>query len=204
MEERKTLTDDYERIRKSEDTGELSRLAREQVSKEEAGEEEFAVKSALLEAVAANPATPLEDRIFLASSSSFPNILVRLSADCNPGVRRAVAANPASKNWLLSKLAKDAEAKVREAAMENPRSSWKAKLDGAQSPASSPALLRFLSEVGKDAAEGSRDFVLASMVRSSVARNPSCPADVLSSLALDPSPEVARAASKRISPDKVQ
>ncbi|MBR6439868.1 MAG: AbrB family transcriptional regulator [Aeriscardovia sp.] len=204
METGKTLTDDYERIRKSTDSQELSRLAREKVSKEEVGEEEFAIKSALLEAVAANPSTPLEDRIYMASSSSFPNILVRLSRDADPGVRRAVAANTASKNWLLSKLAKDGEREVREAALENPKSSWKAKLDGAQDPSSSPELLCFLSQVGKDAPEGGRDFVLASMIRSSVARNSSCPPDVLSSLAEDPSPEVAKAASRRVSRDNVQ
>ena len=197
MEAGKTLTDDYERIRKSQDAGELSRAAREKVSKEEVGEEAFAVKSALLEAVAANPATPVEDRIYLAASSSFPNILVRLSSDPDAEVRRAVAANPASKNWLISKLTKDGEEKVRDAALENPNASWKARLDAAQNPSSSPEALRFLSGLGKGAAEGTRDFVLSSMVRSSVLRNPSCPSEVFADLAEDPSPEVAKAAAAR-------
>ena len=204
MESGKTLTDDYERIRKSTNTQELSLLAREKMDKEEVGDEEFAIKSALLEAVAANPLTPLEDRVYLASSSSFPNILVRLSQDKDSGVRQAVAANPASKNWLLSKLAKDEDESVREAALKNPTSSWKAKLEAAQDPSSSPALLGFLSGLGKDAPEGSKEFVLSSMVRSSVARNPSCPHELLSSMAQDSSPEVASAASKRVSQDNVQ
>ncbi|MBR4399583.1 MAG: AbrB family transcriptional regulator [Aeriscardovia sp.] len=204
MDEKRTLTDEYERIRHSGDSEELSRIARESLKKEEVGEEEFAVRSALLEAVAANPATPKEDRLYLALSSSFPNILVRLSSDGDFEVREAVAANPASKNWLLSKLAKDEEARVREAALENPNSSWKAKLDAAQDPSSSPSLLRFLSGIGGGSAEGTKEFVLSSMIRSSVARNPNCPRDVLAALAGDISPEVRKMAEKRVSQDNVQ
>lgn len=204
MEEEKTLTDEYERIRHSTDSEELSKLAREELKKEEVGEEEFAIRSALLEAVAANKATPKEDRVYMACSSSFPNILVRLSTDEERDVRKAVAANKSSKNWLLSKLAKDEDEEVREEAIKNPNSSWKAKLDAAQNPLSSPRLLRFLSEIGKESAEGTREFVLSSMVRSSAARNPSCPQDALHSLMEDNSPEVRKAAEKRVSPDNVQ
>ena len=204
MEEDKTLTDEYERLRHSTDSEELSRIAREELKKEEVGEEEFAIRSALLEAVAANKLTPKVDRIYLASASSFPNILVRLSTDEDCEVRKAVAANKSSKNWLLSKLAKDEDEKVREEAIKNPNSSWKAKLDAAQNPLSSPRLLRFLSEIGKESAEGTREFVLSSMVRSSAARNPNCPQDALHSLMEDNSPEVRKAAEKRVSPDNVQ
>ncbi|MBO6071851.1 MAG: AbrB family transcriptional regulator [Aeriscardovia sp.] len=204
MEEDKTLTDEYERLRHSTDSEELSRIAREELKKEEVGEEEFAIRSALLEAVAANKLTPKVDRIYLASASSFPNILVRLSTDEDREVRKAVAANKSSKNWLLSKLAKDEDEKVREEAIKNPNCSWKAKLDAAQNPLSSPQLLRFLSEIGKGSAEGTKEFVLSSMVRSSAARNPSCPQDALHSLMEDNSPEVRKAAEKRVSSDNVQ
>ncbi|MBQ1348174.1 MAG: AbrB family transcriptional regulator [Aeriscardovia sp.] len=204
MEEDKTLTDEYERLRHSTDSEELSRIAREELKKEEVGEEEFAIRSALLEAVAANKLTPKVDRIYLASASSFPNILVRLSTDEDREVRKAVAANKSSKNWLLSKLAKDEDEKVREEAIKNPNCSWKAKLDAAQNPLSSPQLLRFLSEIGKESAEGTKEFVLSSMVRSSTARNPSCPQDALHSLMEDNSPEVRKAAEKRVSSDNVQ
>ena len=204
MEEDKTLTDEYERLRHSTDSEELSRIAREELKKEEVGEEEFAIRSALLEAVAANKLTPKVDRIYLASASSFPNILVRLSTDGDREVRKAVAANKSSKNWLLSKLAKDEDEKVREEAIKNPNCSWKAKLDAAQNPLSSPQLLRFLSEIGKESAEGTKEFVLSSMVRSSTARNPSCPQDALHSLMEDNSPEVRKAAEKRVSSDNVQ
>ena len=204
MEAKKTLTDEYERIRHSSDSEELSRIARESLKKEEVGEEEFAIRSALLEAVAANPATPKEDRIYLASSSSFPNILVRLSTDKDFEVRMAVAANPASKNWLLSKLAGDEEEKVQEAALKNPNSSWKAKLDAAQNPLSSPSLLCFLSEIGKESEEGTKDFVLSSMVRSSAVQNPSLPREALERLAKDKSAEVRKMAEKRLSSDNVQ
>ena len=204
MEEDKTLTDEYERLRHSTDSEELSRIAREELKKEEVGEEEFAIRSALLEAVAANKLTPKVDRIYLASASSFPNILVRLSTDEDLEVRKAVAANKSSKNWLLSKLAKDEDEKVREEAIKNPNCSWKAKLDAAQNPLSSPQLLRFLSEIGKESAEGTKEFVLSSMVRSSAARNPSCPQDALHSLMEDNSPEVRKAAEKRVSSDNVQ
>ncbi|MBO6019290.1 MAG: AbrB family transcriptional regulator [Aeriscardovia sp.] len=204
MEEDKTLTDEYERLRHSTDSEELSRIAREELKKEEVGEEEFAIRSALLEAVAANKLTPKVDRIYLASASSFPNILVRLSTDEDREVRKAVAANKSSKNWLLSKLAKDEDEKVREEAIKNPNCSWKAKLDAAQNPLSSPQLLRFLSEIGKGSAEGTKEFVLSSMVRSSAARNPSCPQDALHSLMGDNSPEVRKAAEKRVSSDNVQ
>ncbi|MBO6021110.1 MAG: AbrB family transcriptional regulator [Aeriscardovia sp.] len=204
MEEEKTLTDEYERIRHSNDSEKLSRIARKDLKKEEVGEEEFAIRSALLEAVAANRATPKEDRVYLASSSPFPNILVRLSTDEDYEVRKAVAANRASKNWLLSKLAKDENDEVKEAAIENPNSSWKAKLDAAQNPLSSPALLRFLSQIGRESEEGTKDFVLSSMVRSSSARNPNCPEDALAALVEDKSPEVRKTAEKRVSPDNVQ
>lgn len=204
METRKTATDEYERIRHSTDAEELSRIARGGLKKEEVGEEEFAVRSALLEAVAANPATSKEDRLYLASSSSFPNILVRLSADEDFEVRKAVAANPASKNWLISKLAKDKEAQVRETALKNPNSSWKIKLDAAQNPLSSPSLLRFLSEIGAKSEEGTKDFVLSSMIRSSAVRNPNFPREALGSFAEDKSREVRKMAGKRLSSDNVQ
>ena len=43
----------------------------------------------------------------LAETMPFPNILVKLSTDPSPDVRRAVAANEDDKNWLVGRLTKD-------------------------------------------------------------------------------------------------
>lgn len=53
----------------------------------------FSRATALLEAVAGNPHTPVADRVFLADTMPFPNVLVKLSEDPEPSVRQAVAAN---------------------------------------------------------------------------------------------------------------
>lgn len=73
----------------------------------------FSRATALLEAVAGNPHTPVADRVFLADTMPFPNVLVKLSEDPEPSVRQAVAANGDDKNWLVGRLTKDPVPAVR-------------------------------------------------------------------------------------------
>ena len=67
------------------------------------------------------PATrtpPVADRVFLADTMPFPNVLVKLSEDPEPSVRQAVAANGDDKNWLVGRLTKDPVPAVRDTALK--------------------------------------------------------------------------------------
>ena len=86
------LTASYERLRHSTDSAELSEFARRPLP-DRSDQAAFSRATALLEAVAGNKHTPVEDRVFLASTMPFPNVLVKLSVDPEPSVRVAVAAN---------------------------------------------------------------------------------------------------------------
>ena len=147
------LTTVYERLRHSTDAAELSEFARRPLpdKSDQAG---YSRATALLEAVAGNPHTPLEDRIALAQTMPFPNILVKLAQDESVEVRKAVAANEQDKNWLVGRLTKDESAEVREIALRNARTSWKMRLEGAQDPRTSPETLAFLAEFGVDREPG--------------------------------------------------
>ena len=74
------LTATYERLRHSTDAAELSEFARRPLP-DRSEQAAFSRATALLEAVAGNAHTPLEDRVFLAETMPFPNILVKLSTD---------------------------------------------------------------------------------------------------------------------------
>ena len=69
------LTATYERLRHSTDSAELSEFARRPLP-DRSDQAAFSRATALLEAVAGNRHTPLEDRIMLAETMPFPNILV--------------------------------------------------------------------------------------------------------------------------------
>lgn len=190
------LTDTYEELRHSEDSAELSHFAREPLPPKE-NQAAFSRSTALLEAVAGNQHTPLEDRIFLASTMPFPNILVKLSEDENDEVRAAVAANPDDKNWLVGRLTKDKSGKVREAALRNPQTSWKMRLEGAEDAETSADTLDFLAKLGVES-EPKAPAVLAAMVRRAVALNPSCSQATLGRLAKDEASDVQNAAAIRL------
>ena len=100
------LTATYERLRHSDDSAALSEFARRPLP-DRSDQAAFSRATALLEAVAGNAHTPLEDRVFLAETMPFPNILVKLSTDESPEVRKAVAGNSDDKNWLVGRLTKD-------------------------------------------------------------------------------------------------
>ena len=100
------LTATYERLRHSTDAAELSEFARRPLP-DRSEQAAFSRATALLEAVAGNAHTPLEDRVFLAETMPFPNILVKLSTDESVEVRKAVAGNANDKNWLVGRLTKD-------------------------------------------------------------------------------------------------
>jgi len=190
-----TLTDSYERLRHSADTAELHEFARRPLPPRDDASA-FSRATALLEAVAGNAATSVEDRIFLASSMPFPNILVKLSEDPEPSVRREVARNTDSKNWLVGRLTKDPVQEVRTAALLNPQASWKMRLEGAQNPETSHEALTFLSSLGVNE-EPTSPVVLATMVRRAVALNPSTPAEVMNTLKQDAQTDVRHAAELR-------
>lgn len=188
------LTVDYERLRHSRDSAELSAEARRPLP-DRSDQAAFSRATALLEAVAGNPCTPVDDRVFLATAMPFPNILVKLSADPDPHVRTAVAGNPNDKNWLVGRLTKDPDPNVRGAALRNPSTSWRMRLEGAQDPRTDPDTLGFLGGLGRD--DDGSPRVLAAMVRRAVAGNPSATSGTLDLLAGDPDPEVSRAARSR-------
>lgn len=190
------LTDTYERLRHSTDSAELSGYARAPLP-DRSNQAAFSRATALLEAVAGNAHTPVEDRVFLATTMPFPNILVKLSADPEAEVRRAVAANEDDKNWLVGRLTKDRDGEVRDTALRNPRSSWKMRLEGAQDPEVGPPTLDALAYLGVRTEPGA-PAVLSSMVRRAVALNPGCPRETLERLARDGSDQVARAARARL------
>ena len=189
------LTATYERLRHSTDAAELSEFARRPLP-DRSDQAAFSRATALLEAVAGNPHTPLEDRVFLAQTMPFPNILVKLSTDESDEVRKAVAGNADDKNWLVGRLTKDKAPAVRDTALRNKRTSWKMRLEGAQDPAMDAQTLDFLGRLGTEL-EPDAPAVLASMVRRAVALNPNTSETMLGKLADDPSGEVARAVLKR-------
>ena len=126
----------------------------------------------------------------------FPNILVKLSEDSADKVRLAVAENKNAKNWLVGRLTKDSCNAVRNAALCNPKASWKMRLEGAQSDGISAETLKYLASLGVSAEENA-PIVLASMVRRAVALNPGVPQNVLQELCNDKSEDVSSAARSR-------
>ncbi|MEE1296019.1 MAG: AbrB family transcriptional regulator [Bifidobacterium sp.] len=190
------LTVTYERLRHSTDAGELHDFARTPLP-DRAEQAAFSRATALLEAVAGNLSTPVEDRVFLASTMPFPNVLVKLSQDPEPSVRRAVAANTDDKNWLVGRLTKDPVPEVRDEALRNKRTSWKMRLEGAQNSDVDAETLDFLAQLGVEL-EPDAPAVLASMVRRGVALNPNASAETVQRLAQDASAEVAHAARRRL------
>ena len=182
-------------FRSSTDTAELHEFARSPLP-DRSDQAAFSRFTALLEAVAGNEHTPVEDRVYLAQTMPFPNILVKLSQDSSPEVRRAVAANKDDKNWLAGLLTKDEDAGVRAAALTNPMTSWKMRLEGAQDERTDADTLDFLAALGtRD--EQDAPHVLAAMVRRAVALNPNTGQAALAALRKDPDRQVARAAASR-------
>ncbi|MFC0125242.1 AbrB family transcriptional regulator [Bifidobacterium apri] len=193
------LTVTYERLRHTDDVEELHGFARRPLP-DRSLQAAFSRATALLEAVAGNQHTPLEDRVFLATEMPFPNILVKLSEDSEPQVRRAVAANQDDKNWLVGRLTKDPDPSVRDAALRNPRTSWKMRLEGAQNPEVDADTLDFLSTLGVSCEPGA-PVVLAGMVRRAVALNPRASRETLQRLSSDASASVAQCAKHRLETD---
>ncbi|AKV55913.1 putative AbrB family trancriptional regulator [Bifidobacterium actinocoloniiforme DSM 22766] len=189
------LTVSYERLRHSEDSAELSALARRPLP-DRSEQAAFSRATALLEAVAGNEHTPVEDRVSLAQNMPFPNILVKLSRDPQPAVRRAVAANKADKNWLVGLLTKDPDGSVRAAALTNPMTSWKMRLEGAQSEDTDADTLDFLGQLGVGV-EPDAPVVLATMVRRAVALNPATGSGTIERLRSDTETQVSKAAASR-------
>lgn len=186
------LTATYERLRHSQDRKMLSSQARRPLPDRSDGAA-FSRATALLEAVAGNVSTPVEDRIFLATTMPFPNILVKLSTDPDPAVRAAVASNTNAKDWLVGRLTKDDQAQVRDAALMNPRASWKMRLEGAQDPRTGSQVLDYLGTLGTGQDAG-KDLILSAMVRRAAALNPHASAALLADLAQDPVDDVRHAA----------
>ena len=185
------LTAVYEHLRHSSDSKELHEFAIKELPdrSDQAG---FSRATALLEAVAGNSNTPEEDRVRLATVMPFPNILVKLSQDESSNVRLAVAKNENAKNWLVGRLTKDSCAQVRDAALCNPRTSWKMRLEGAQTNGVSAKTLASLG-----ASEESDDSpVLSAMVRRAVALNPGVSQPTLIALSKDKDSDVSLAASE--------
>ncbi|MEO3656750.1 AbrB family transcriptional regulator, partial [Bifidobacterium adolescentis] len=141
------LTATYERLRHSTDSAALSEFARRPLP-DRSDQAAFSRATALLEAVAGNAHTPVEDRVFLAETMPFPNILVKLSTDESPEVRKAVAGNADDKNWLVGRLTKDESPEVRATALRNKRTSWKMRLEGAEDSTMDSDTLDFLGSLG--------------------------------------------------------
>lgn len=186
------LTAVYERLRHSTNSKELHEFAVKELPdrSDQAG---FSRATALLEAVAGNANTPEEDRVHLATVMPFPNILVKLSQDESSKVRLAVAKNKNAKNWLVGRLTKDSCAEVRDAALCNPRTSWKMRLEGAQTDGIDAQTLDYLASLG--ASEQDDDSpVLSAMVRRAVALNPGVSQPTLVALSKDKDSDVSLAA----------
>lgn len=186
------LTAVYERLRHSTNSKELHEFAVKELPdrSDQAG---FSRATALLEAVAGNANTPEEDRVHLATVMPFPNILVKLSQDESSKVRLAVAKNKNAKNWLVGRLTKDSCAEVRDAALCNPRASWKMRLEGAQTDGIDAKTLDYLASLG--ASEQDDDSpVLSAMVRRAVALNPGVSQPTLVALSKDKDSDVSLAA----------
>ncbi|MFU0558253.1 AbrB family transcriptional regulator [Gardnerella vaginalis] len=186
------LTAVYERLRHSTNSKELHEFAIKELPdrSDQAG---FSRATALLEAVAGNANTPEEDRVHLATVMPFPNILVKLSQDESSKVRLAVAKNKNAKNWLVGRLTKDSCAEVRDAALCNPRTSWKMRLEGAQTDGIDAQTLDYLASLG--ASEQDDDSpVLSAIVRRAVALNPGVSQPTLVALSKDKDSDVSLAA----------
>ncbi|MFC0266328.1 AbrB family transcriptional regulator [Alloscardovia macacae] len=188
-----SLSAEYEFLRHTEDAGELS--ARCHTPLPDASDAAaFSRATALLEAVAGNMHTPEADRVFLAETMPYPNILVKLSTDPAVSVREAVAANTSSKDWLVGRLTKDDEESVRAKALMNPVTTWRMRMEGAEDPRTEVRVLQYLAGLGAE--EGSKaPRVLAAMVRRAVAENPQTDEQTLRALAEDAVPDVAHAAA---------
>lgn len=189
------LTAIYEHLRHSDDSQELHEFATRQLP-DRGNQAAFSRATALLEAVAGNANTPEEDRIYLASTMPFPNILVKLSEDKSDKVRLAVAKNHNVKNWLVGRLTKDNCAAVRDAALCNPKTSWKMRLEGAQTNGVSASTLDYLASLGVTVQEDA-PVVLAAMVRRAVALNAGVAPQTLKNLCNDKASDVAIAAKSR-------
>lgn len=189
------LTAVYEKLRHSEDSEELHKFAR-RVLPDRNNQAAFSRATALLEAVAGNSYTPEEDRIYLATTMPFPNILVKLSEDSSDAVRLAVAKNTNAKNWLVGRLTKDSCPEVRDAALCNPKASWKMRLEGAQCDGVGAKTLQYLASLGVSEEENA-PVVLATMVRRAVALNPGVSQQTLQTLCNDKESDVYLAARSR-------
>lgn len=190
------LTATYERLRHSTDSAALSEFARRPLP-DRSDQAAFSRATALLEAVAGNAHTPVEDRVFLAETMPFPNILVKLSTDESPEVRKAVAGNADDKNWLVGRLTKDESPEVRATALRNKRTSWKMRLEGAEDSTMDSDTLDFLGSLGTQV-EPDAPVVLATMVRRAVALNPNVSDRMLQQLAQDASSDVQKAAQRQL------
>lgn len=193
---KRTLTAEYEILRHSTDSAVLSSMARQPLPPK-SDQAAYSRQTALLEAVAGNLHTPIHDRIYLAETMPFPNVLVKLQSDPEPEVRKAVAANKADKNWLVGLLTKDENQDVRTAALTNPRTSWKMRLEGAQDADTSVEALEFLAQLGVSI-EPDANPILSAMVRHAVALNPSTPQALVEKLAEDKDANVVRAVRRRL------
>lgn len=187
------LTATYERLRHSTDPAELSEFARRPLP-DRADQAAFSRATALLEAVAGNPHTPVADRVFLADTMPFPNVLVKLSEDPEPSVRQAVAANGDDKNWLVGRLTR-AGACGPGYGVENKRTSWKMRLEGAQGHCGCGDI-GFLGRTWHRIRRGSTGGAFFD-IRRAVALNPNTSEAMLAKLANDPSAEVRHAVESR-------
>lgn len=196
MSTHESLTTEYEFLRHTDDAEELSRRCHTPLP-DPSDAAAFSRATALLEAVAGNMNTPEEDRIFLASTMPYPNILVKLSTDPLASVREAVASNTDSKDWLVGRLTKDADEQVRAYALMNPVTTWRMRMEGAEDERTDVEVLRFLSTLGTEE-DSKAPRVLAAMVRRAVAQNPNTDMDTVNTLADDSVPDVAHAAQKAL------
>jgi hypothetical protein len=196
VQETQTLTATYEHLRHSTDVDELSAFAHQDLpSRDDLAA--FSRVTSLLEAVAGNSSTSVDDRVFLARSMPFPNVLVKLSADPQADVRREVAENKDAKAWLVARLAKDPDDAVHNVALHNPNASWKTRLEGAQDERTDAQTLDFLSQLGVDS-EQDAPTILSMMVRRAVALNPSTALQTVERLASDNQADVSSAAKKAL------
>lgn len=194
--EHEPLTVTYERLRHTDDAALLHDFATRQLP-DRKDQSAFSRATALLEAVAGNVHTLLEDRIFLAQTMPFPNILVKLSQDSDWQVRQAVAANSNDKNWLVGRLTKDEREEVRAAALLNPQTSWKMRMEGAEDSINTAQTLDYLSRFGVDE-NMQGPAVLTAMIRRAVALNPSTAQETLERLAQDTDESVRHAVEERM------
>ncbi|WP_418969680.1 AbrB family transcriptional regulator [Alloscardovia omnicolens] len=194
MSNQESLSEEYEYLRHTEDAAELSRRCHTPLP-DSSDAAAFSRATALLEAVAGNMHTPEEDRIFLATTMPYPNILVKLSTDPLASVREAVAANTQSKDWLVGRLTKDADDNVRAKALMNPVTTWKMRMEGAQDERTSSDVLSHLGTLGTEE-DSKSPTVLAAMVRRAVAQNPNVTDETLQALTADSVPDVANAAQQ--------